>query len=88
MRLIDLDQKVVVPINDERYGTTYEVQMTVAEIFDKFLEGNKPEVIDAIPVDWIKDTAEELQTARFNPFWHVLFIWRKEQWQKQKEAQR
>lgn len=50
MRLIDLDQKIIVPIRDDMAETVYEVQMTVGEFFDKFLEGNKPEIVDAVPV--------------------------------------
>lgn len=54
MRLIDLDQTIFVPIVDEGVGTSYELQMTVGEFFDKFLDGNVPEPVDAVPVDWIK----------------------------------
>lgn len=55
MRLIDLDQTIFVPIIDEsKGGVKYEVQMTVAEMFDKFFEGVQPEIVDAIPVEWLK----------------------------------
>ena len=55
MRLIDLDQTIFVPVVDESHGgATYEMQMTIAEFFDKFLDGFKPEVVDAIPVDWLE----------------------------------
>ena len=50
MRLIDLDQKIIVPIVDEMAEPSYEVQMTVGEFFDRFLEGNKPEIVEAVPV--------------------------------------
>ena len=54
MRLIDLDQTVIFTITDETQGgMQYEVQMTVAEVFDKFFNG-VPEIIDAIPVEWMK----------------------------------
>lgn len=54
MRLIDLDQTIFVPIVDESHGgATYEMQMTVGEMFEKFLDGFKPEVVDAIPVEWM-----------------------------------
>ena len=86
MRLIDLDQKVIVPINDERYGTTYEVQMTVAEIFDKFLEGNKPEVIDAIPVDWLKQQIRMAPKSLWASFCRpILQAWQK--YKMEQEAQ-
>jgi hypothetical protein len=54
MRLINLDEKIFVPIVDEQIGASYEVQMTVAEVFDRFFEGNMPEIVDAIPVEWMK----------------------------------
>lgn len=74
MRLIDLDQPVIVPIVDEGLGTSYEVQMTVAEVFDKFMEGCQPEVIDAIPVAWLKQTKEHYIAVAT-----VLKMWQKEQ---------
>ena len=84
MRLIDLDQKVIVPINDERYGTTYEVQMTVAEIFDKFLEGNKPVLIDAIPVKWMNKMRNDERTSIDDvEIIDTLLCW----WENDKEAQ-
>ena len=77
MRLIDLDQKVIVPINDERIGTSYEVQMTVAEIFDKFLEGNKPEVIDAIPVKWLEMMTAVTLVRTSDSIKDVLALWKR-----------
>ena len=56
MRLIDLDQTVFVPLVDEpKGGVKYEVQMTIAEVFDKFFDGVQPEIIDAIPMWWITE---------------------------------
>ena len=56
MRLIDLDQTVFVPLVDEsKGGVKYEVQMTVAEVFDKFFDGVQPETIDTIPMWWITE---------------------------------
>jgi len=54
-KLVSLDQIVVVPINDEAEGTSYEMQMTLEEFFNKFFEGFMPEVIDAVPVKWLKN---------------------------------
>lgn len=46
-RLIDLDAKIIVPIVDEtKGGMVYEAQMTVAELFAKFLPDFEPEVIE------------------------------------------
>ena len=72
MRLIDLDQTIFVPIVDESHGgVTYEMQMTIAEFFDKFLDGFKPEVVDAAPViqRWIsvKDRLPEAAG------WYLVF---------------
>ena len=56
MKLIDLNQTIFVPIEDETQGgATYEIQMTVAEMFDKFFEGNTPEVVDAVPVEFLEE---------------------------------
>lgn len=40
-RLTNLDQTIVVPINDERLGTSYEMQVTLEEFFEKFFDGLK-----------------------------------------------
>lgn len=54
-KLVSINQIVVVPVKDEVQGTSYEMQMTLEEFFNKFFEGFMPEVIDAIPVKWLKD---------------------------------
>lgn len=59
-RLIDLDQTIFIPIVDEsKGGVKYELQMTVGEMFDKFLDGFTPEVVDAIPVEWLETQINE-----------------------------
>lgn len=83
MRLIDLDQTVFVPLIDEsKGGVKYEVQMTIAEVFDKFFDGVQPEIIDAIPMWWITEKFldvlnkdKELSKA----VWLVHKAWQKEQ---------
>ena len=61
MRLIDLDQTIFVPIIDEsKGGVKYEMQMTVAEVFDKFFDGIQPETVDAIPVEWLENRLNTL----------------------------
>ena len=53
-RLIDIDQPIFVPIVDEsKGGLKYEQQMTIEEFFQKFFDGNVPEIVDAIPVEWM-----------------------------------
>lgn len=54
MRLVDLDQTIFIPVVDEsKGGMEYEMQMTVGEFFKKCCEGFEPEVVEAIPVNWI-----------------------------------
>lgn len=48
MRLIDADQKIFVPIEDEQIGVSYEMEMTIMEFFDKFFDGFQPTVIEKI----------------------------------------
>ena len=56
MRLMNLDAKIIVPITDDtKGGMMYETQMTVAEFFAKFLPDFLPEIVDAIPVEWLSE---------------------------------
>lgn len=76
MRLIDLDQTIFVPIVDESHGgATYEMQMTIAEFFDKFLDGFKPEVVDAVPVEWLRGKMKTPTMTCANPFDYVFCEW-------------
>lgn len=85
MRLIDLDQTIFIPIVDEsKGGVKYELQMTVGEMFDKFLDGFTPEVVDAIPVEWLKKKLEQKKQQRYGQLGvasitKVLMYWQKEQ---------
>ena len=77
-RLIDLYQTIFVPIVDESHGgATYEMQMTIAEFFDRFLDGYKPEVVDAVPVEWLQQKAEENShyAEPYFAFAYVLHEW-------------
>ena len=58
-KLVSLDQVMVVPINDELEGTSYEMQMTLKEFFNKFFEGFMPDVVEAVPVEWLKKMETE-----------------------------
>ena len=63
-RLIDLDQQIIVPICDEtKDGMTYETQMSIAQMFDKFLDGFQPEIIDAVPVEWLRKVMYDADDA-------------------------
>lgn len=78
MRLIDLDQTIFVPIVDEsKGGVKYEMQMTVGEMFDKFCEGFKPEVVDAIPVEWLRKWPKDLREGAYVR--DILQDWQKKQ---------
>lgn len=60
MKLADLNQSIIVPINDEEKGTTYETSMSMWDFFEKFFEGVFPQTIDAIPIEWVKGYANAL----------------------------
>ena len=81
--LIDLDQTIFIPIVDEsKGGVKYELQMTVGEMFDKFCEGFRPEVVDAIPVEWLDDRANDITRApMFRRYAQQLL----DEWQKEQE---
>ena len=53
-KLVNLNQVIVVPINDEVEGTSYEMQMTLEEFFNKFFEGFMPDIVDAVPMEWLE----------------------------------
>lgn len=87
MKLVDLDQQIFVPVVDETNGgAVYEMGMTVGEFFDKCCEGFKPEVVDAVPVDWLKAKMRECENREYNEPWQcykfVLWAWGKEQGQE------
>lgn len=54
-KLVSLNQVIVVPINDEIKGTSYEMQMTLEEFFNKFFDGFMPDIVDAVPMEWLKN---------------------------------
>lgn len=80
MRLIDLDQTIFVPIVDEsKGGVEYEMEMSIGEMFDKFLDGFQPEIVDAVPVKWLKDKAKHPDSyTRGSAKW-MLGCWKREQ---------
>ena len=56
MKVINLDQQIFVPIVDETNGgATYDMQMTVGKFLNKFCEEFMPEVVEAVPVEWLKE---------------------------------
>ena len=83
MRLIDLDAKIIITVTDEtRGGMMYEEQMTLAEFFSKCVPYYQPEIVDAIPVEWILNKVgdEETYTLKYRHAWSQLVsLWAKEQ---------
>ena len=84
MRLIDLDQTIFVPIVDEsKGGVEYEMEMTVAEFFEKFFDGCCPETVDAIPVEWLRNIEVVAEMAIDD---RMFVEWLLSEWQKEQEA--
>ena len=87
MKLVDLDQRIYVPVVDEtRGGMTYEMEMSVGEFFDKCCPGFRPEVVEAIPVEWIKQQFyDNPAEAWANKCRDVYTGWQR--WQRLQEGQ-
>ena len=82
-RLIDLNQTVFVPVVDEsKGGAEYEIKMTLAEFFKKCLPDFEPEIVDAIPTEWILSLTGDSDTyeLKFRHAWSTLVsLWGREQ---------
>lgn len=80
MKLVDLDEVMFVPVEDEMHGgMVVEMKMTVGEFFRKFCQGFEPETIDAIPVEWLKQKTKHPDNyTRSSAKW-VLGCWKREQ---------
>ena len=85
MKLIDLDQRVIVPVVDESRGEMrYEMQMSIGELLGKALEDFEPAVVDALPVEWLESKRKEALHEGMRPdeveaVEMVLWMWQKEQ---------
>lgn len=79
MRLIDLDAKIIITVTDEtKGGMVYEEQMTLAEFFSKCVPYYQPEIVDAIPVEWLKKQVKEYPKTLWGSMcMDVLEGWRK-----------
>lgn len=89
MRLIDLDQTIFVHIVDEsKGGVEYEMEMTIGEMFDKFLDGFQPEIVSAIPVEWMCGLMDAfVTTGDTNMQEYALLLTNIiEAWQKEQKA--
>lgn len=84
-RLTDIDQKVFVTICDEtRGGMLYEIQLSIGELLEKSLSDFTPQVVDAIPVVWLREF--DLYYAGISggtPYMNELV----KAWQHEQEAQ-
>lgn len=84
MRLIDLDQTIFVPIVDEsKGGVEYEMEMTIGEMFDRFLGGFQPEIVDAVPVEWLRNLCA---IAKMETDDEMFIDWLIQTWQKEQGA--
>ena len=59
IKLVDLDTEIFVPIYDEANDVTYEQIMSISDMFAKFMPDYKPQIVYAIPIDWLKSHARE-----------------------------
>ncbi len=78
-RFVNLDQTIVVPINDETLGTSYEMQVTLEEFFDKFFDGFMPDIVEAVPVQWLKDMETDNDGKLGKAAGRILKAWKKEE---------
>ena len=78
MKAIDVDQRVIVPIVDEAKGMTYEIQITLGKLLRESLE-DRVEIVEAIPVTWLREKAQKPCMTTANPFDYALTEWQREQ---------
>lgn len=80
MKLVDLEQQIFVPVVDEsKGGVTYEMKMTVGEFFAKCCQGFEPEVVEAIPVEWLdKFCADDIAEDQRETIEWMLKVWKRE----------
>jgi hypothetical protein len=78
-KLVSLNQTIVVPINDEALETSYEMQMSLEEFFKKFFDGFMPDIVEAVPVQWLKDLEMDNDGKLGKAAGKVLKAWKKEE---------
>ena len=84
MTLVDIEQTIFIPVVDETHGgVTVEMKMTVGEFFGKFCQGFEPKVVEAIPVRWLIDRANDPERAPLYRRYAKMLI---EDWNKEQEA--
>lgn len=86
MKLVDLNQTIFVPVVDETHGgVTVEMKMTVGEFFKKCCAGFEPEVVEAIPVEWINGWRQDA-IKRNDGLAKDMLDWLLGAWKKEQEA--
>lgn len=78
-KLVSLNQIIIVPINDETMGTSYEMQMPLEEFFEKFFDGFMPDIVEAVPVTWLKDLEMDNDGKLGKAAGRILKAWAKEE---------
>ena len=82
---------MIVPVVDgSRGGMRYEIQISIGELLKRTLEDFKPEVVEAIPVEWLKaqessytgDASDIGKTVRNGTIKDLIRKWQKEQGEK------
>ncbi len=88
MKAVDINQTIFIPVVDEAHGgVTVEMKMTVGEFFAKCCHGFEPEVVEAIPVEWLKaqessytgDASDIGKTVQNGTIKNLIRKWQKEQ---------
>jgi len=84
MKAVDINQTIFIPVVDETHGgVTVEMKMTVGEFFRKFCKGFEPQIVEALPVEWLYKKREQMIDAAQNTpeqaIACVLWMWQKEQ---------
>ena len=78
-KLVSLNQTIVVPINDEALGTSYEMQVTLEKFFEQFFDGFMPDIVEAVPVTWLKDLEMDNDGKLGKAAGRILKAWKKEE---------
>ena len=80
-RYVDIDKPLIIPVTDAQLGDIkYDKQITLGELFEGLIDGPELEVVDAIPVEWLKKQVKEYPKTLWGSMcMDVLAGWRKEQ---------
>lgn len=80
MKLVSLEQKLIIPLKDETMGgVVYEIQMSLEEAFEEFFKDNTPQIVEAIPVEWLRQEAMKDDGLINSVIRGLLTKWRQKQ---------